>query len=141
MATIVVTTFAFVAAIGGCRHVGREVDLVSKLGLEKTDRIVVGVEEAFTYNPAAIDISNKNVIDSILSDLRKAKGVRSLKYGTVGSAKFVTAKGNESELEIYGGMKGTVVRVQGRYYEFGGKLVEMIRNYRAGDSPGAEATK
>ena len=115
----------------GCLHVGREVDLVSKLGIEQTDRIVVGVlETPKDYNPAAFDICDKDMIGMILSDFRHAKGVRSAKYETIGWVTFFPEGQREVKLEIYVDASGGIVELGTRSYAFDGKLLEMIRRYR-----------
>ena len=123
---------ALLTAIGGCFHVGREADLVSKLGLEHTVRIVVGVEERRGWNPEAFEITDPDLIKSILSDLRKAVGVRNAKYQQIAAAGFVSEKGGEVELNIYSTTTKTgfaIALVGRRFYEFQGKLVEMILDH------------
>ena len=121
---------ALLTAIGGCFHVGREADLVSKLGLEHTVRIVVGVEERRGWNPAAFEITDPELVKSILSDLRKAVGVRNAKYEQIAAATFVSDKGQEVEVNIYGTRSGFAIALVGRqFYEFQGKLVEMILDH------------
>lgn len=113
----------------GCLHVGREVDLVSKLGLEKTERIVVGVEGYGYYDPAAYDISDKDMIARILSNFRHAKGVRSAKYETIGWVTFFAGGGWQVELVLYGSGSDGIAKVGRRFYIFDGELLEMIRSY------------
>jgi hypothetical protein len=106
----------------GCLHIRRKVDVVSKFNLQDTVRIVVGLEES----TAGFEVNDKAVIETILSDLRKAHTAPWLKYATIAWATFFDSRGRQVDFEVYGSTNSIIFRRDNRFYEFRSKLKDMI---------------
>jgi hypothetical protein len=96
--------------------------LVSEFNLQRTVRIVVKLEDA----SAPLEITDQVEIGAILADLRRAETSRWLKYKEMGATTFVDRRGRELRFGLYGTTPGLIFRKDDRFFEFRGKLVDMI---------------
>ena len=135
---VAMTLFALALILGapGC-HVGRRVDLVSKLDLRDAIEIVVEYTRGRDLERTVFRINDPSTVKAVLDDFSRAVGTRAMKWPDVAICTVVRARGDRLRLWLLARkdeQEGEVliVKAGSRYYDIRGTFFDFVRKHRGG---------